>query len=152
MISCTCTSAFWRNVWLTDCWIETFARIISGKTFNSDLYLFPVESPNFGELEAPLIFMLSKHFWRFTSLNLNTLIRHLIIQPFSCCKQLVSSVFLIVYKSAKCIFMKFENWPKQLMRGLEHQISRDYTAESGERCWSELAILLDEVLVGCVEA
>ena len=59
-------------------------------------YLSPAESPSFGVQEKPLIFMLSKHFWRFTSLNLNTLIRHFIIQPFSCCKQLVSFVFSCV--------------------------------------------------------
>ena len=29
--------------------------------------------------------------------------------------------------------MKFENLLKQLMIGLEHSISREYTAESGEK-------------------
>ena len=40
----------------------------------ADLYLSPAESLNFWEQENPLIFMLSKHFWQFTSLTLNTLI------------------------------------------------------------------------------
>ena len=55
---------------------------------------FPAESPNFRKQENPLIFMLSKHFWQFTSLNLNT---HKTFnnQPFSGCKQLVSSVFYL---------------------------------------------------------
>ena len=87
---------FWTNrepeahgpQWLS--WVNSY------KSFIPDLYLSPAESPNFGVQEKPLTFMLSKHFWRFTSVNLNTLIRHLIIQPFSCCKQLVSSVFSCV--------------------------------------------------------
>ena len=54
---------------------QTFKLLIHNAY--TDLYLSPAESPNFGVQEKPLTFMLSKHFWRFTSLNLNTLIRHL---------------------------------------------------------------------------
>ena len=59
-------------------------------------YLSLAESPNFRERKNPFIFILSKPFWRFISLNLNTLVRHSIIQPFSCFKQFVSFVFSCV--------------------------------------------------------
>ena len=60
-------------------------------TKKSDRCLSLLKPLNFAVLKIPLILMLSKQFWEFTSSNLNLPIRHVIIQLLCCCQQLTLS-------------------------------------------------------------